>query len=226
MPPSSNPSSLSPSSITRKPAWSFGPPTACSHSQQGRLRHWPLFLQRNSLFKSPARLCLLPWARVMDGGNYGQCASLRAPQPRCWRPSVGLVNYGVEGRGWEAQCPGLGRPRKLSIEPWKWSGSSALQRGLAWLGPYSGALSLHSHALPVQGTSRLWGAPTGFECLPYGQEFELWSWAAWLQPLSLSSVSWVRLARTSSLCPSFLICTMGTKMEGPLSWSCCEGRIP
>lgn len=39
------------------------------------------------------------------------------------------------------------------------------------------------------------GAPTGFECLPYGQEFELWSWAAWLQPLSLSAVSWVRLGK-------------------------------
>lgn len=61
---------------------------ACVNSQQGRLCQWPLFLQRNSLFKSPARLCPLPWARVMDGGNYGQRASIRAlPAPGTGGPS-------------------------------------------------------------------------------------------------------------------------------------------
>lgn len=150
--------------------------TACSNSQQGRSCHWPWILQRNGLFKSLARLCPLPWARVMDGGNYGQRASIRAlPAPGTVDPLRGwlIMVWSSNGRahssgagqqnlrGWAA---GLGSGPGPAYSSW-----ASLARPLLW------GLS------PPEPCPALSGGPC--------------AQAAWLQPRSLSFASWVSLVR-------------------------------
>lgn len=107
--PSSTLSLSLPSSVTGELAWPFSPRGLFKLPTRGCVLG-PFFCRETAcLSLQPARLCPLPWAEVMDGGNYGQQASIRAlPAPGTGGPQRGSLITVWPSNGERPTAVGLG----------------------------------------------------------------------------------------------------------------------